>query len=195
MTKLLPGQGANSGPRAPIVGLCLDGTAGGEDAPAECFLGRPWRSWGGLWMGRRQFLQAGVSHLAPALRPRFGPRKNVWLLAVRSWGIFASVDRGRHWSLPTQIGGSSGSGLAANLLGNDGRADSGGQLHSRERPQRQGHGPVHWGGPKGAGICCGAGPPSLTTSPERSIRGGPIHRQRRRQQHARESSQGEAQQG
>ena len=195
MTKLLPGQGANSDPQARIAGRCLDGTDGDEDAPVECFLGHPWRSQRGHWMGRRQFLQAGISHPAPALRPRFGPRKNVWLLAVRSWGIFASVDRGRHWSLPIQIGGSSGSGLAANLLGNDGRADSGGQLHSRERPQRQGHGPVHSGEPKGAGVSGAAGPPSLTTSPERSIRGGPIHRQRRRQQHARESSQGEAQQG
>ena len=115
MTKLLPGQGANSDPQARIAGRCLDGTDGDEYAPVECFLGHPWRSQRGQWMGRRQFLQAGVSHLAPALRPRFGPGKNVWLLAVRSWGIFASVDRGRHWSLPSHIGGSSGSGLAANL--------------------------------------------------------------------------------
>ncbi len=59
---------------------------------------------------------AGISFFGASAPALFRTRQNVLLLAVRSWGIFTSLDRGRSWSLPTHIGGYSGSGLAANLL-------------------------------------------------------------------------------
>ena len=64
------------------------------------------------------------SKVAPAGIPYFGAScpaimrtsENVLLLATRGWGLFTSVDDGWTWSLPTHIGGYTGSGGGANLL-------------------------------------------------------------------------------
>ena len=195
MTKLLPGQGANSDPQARIAGRCLDGTDGDEDAPVECFLGHPWRSQRGQWIPVRQFLQAESliwrrRRSGPVSDP--GKTFGCWRCGL---GISSPAGAAAEAGVSPAISEGQRLGSGGQSAGNGGRADSGGELHSRERPQGQGHEPDHSGEPKGAGVCGAAGTPWLTTSRERSIRGGPIHRQRRRQQHARKSSQGEAQQG
>ncbi len=41
---------------------------------------------------------------------------DVLVLATRMWGIFTSTDNGYTWSLPTHIGGYTGSGIGASLL-------------------------------------------------------------------------------
>jgi hypothetical protein len=61
-------------------------------------------------------VQPGIPFFGASAPALIQTRERVLVLTTRVWGIFTSTDRGYTWSLPTHIGGYTGSGGPANLL-------------------------------------------------------------------------------